>query len=931
MQELLKKIEAEAADRLPLPPGRLVAQELPRFRAFLKHAMHRVKLAHQNGGGGLEVCQARSASIDCVIRALWVAAVNTLSDQARKEFPPIALVALGGYGRRELNPHSDIDLLFLHEGQVAGHAKPLPVLEKILNGVWLTLFDLGLKPGHAVRSIAECITAANDKDDARRIETRTSLIEARLIVGDEKLFARFQKTVLAKCVTGYEDKYIAARLDDQATRRAKFGNSASMQEPNLKNGCGGLRDFQNLLWMAFFKYRTRSLAELQKHELVMPRERKQLEAAYDFLLRVRTELHYQIPRPSDALTKNLQPAVASALGYPDRSPSQRIEKFMRAVYTHARNVLIITRTLEQRMAFIKTPPARLSLRRLLPRAREAVAEPVDGFKFINGEIHATSNRVFRDQPRRLMRVFLHAQQRGLRLHSDLAQLIRQQLALVDREFLRDERVAETFLTILNQRGNVAPILRAMHEADLLGKYLPEFGKLTCLVQHEFYHQYAADEHTLVCLEQLDRIWEAKAAPYQNYAALFQEIERPAVLYLALLLHDTGKPDGHGKHSELGAKLALRVGRRLHIDDLALATLTRIIEHHLLMAIISQRHDLDDSSVIRNFARQIESPEALDLLTLLTFVDAQATSDKLWNSFKDLLLWQLHQRAALLLTGGTEFVRAEEKQRELKLEGVRKLLPSAIPDEELTAHFASLPARYFQIHSPREIHDDVILAHRFMRLQVVEDQQPLAPVANLHNEPDRGYSVVRVCTWDRPGLFSKTAGALSAVGLNILSAQIFTRSDGLALDEFFVTDAWTGKLATVEQRELFERVLTEVLADDTVHLTARIARQKISHPLYQAYIGERIPTRIVFDNAASDTRTFVQIETEDRIGLLYTIARTLTDLELDISTARICTEKGAAIDSFYISEVDGGKILSPERQKAIERRLLHAINTFGAAP
>ncbi len=930
MQDLLKKIEAEAADRLPLPPGRLVAQELPRFRAFLKHAMHRVKLAHQNGGGGLEVCQARSTSIDCVIRALWVAAVNTLSDQARKEFPPIALVALGGYGRRELNPHSDIDLLFLHEGQVAGHAKPLPVLEKILNGVWLTLFDLGLKPGHAVRSIAECITAANDKDDARRIETRTSLIEARLIVGDEKLFARFQKTVLAKCVTGYEDKYIAARLDDQATRRAKFGNSASMQEPNLKNGCGGLRDFQNLLWMAFFKYRTRSLAELQKHELVMPRERKQLEAAYDFLLRVRTELHYQIPRPSDALTKNLQPAVASALGYPDRSPSQRIEKFMRAVYTHARNVLIITRTLEQRMAFIKTPPARLSLRRLLPRAREAVAEPVDGFKFINGEIHATSPRVFRDQPRRLMRVFLHAQQRGLRLHSDLAQLIRQQLALVDREFLRDERVAETFLTILNQRGNVAPILRAMHEVDLLGKYLPEFGKLTCLVQHEFYHQYAADEHTLVCLEQLDRIWEAKTAPYQNYAALFQEIERPGVLYLALLLHDTGKPDGHGKHSELGAKLALRVGRRLHIDGLALATLTRIIEHHLLMAIISQRHDLDDSSVIRNFARQIESPEALDLLTLLTFVDAQATSDKLWNSFKDLLLWQLHQRAALLLTGGTEFVRAEEKQRELKLEGVRKLLPPAIADEELTAHFASLPARYFQIHSPREIHDDVILVHRFMRLQIVEDQQPLAPVANLHNEPDRGYSVVRVCTWDRPGLFSKTAGALSAVGLNILSAQIFTRSDGLALDEFFVTDAWTGKLATVEQRELFERVLTEVLADDTVHLTARIARQKISHPLYQAYTGERIPTQIVFDNAASDTRTFVQIETEDRIGLLYTIARTLTDLELDISTARICTEKGAAIDSFYISEVDGGKILSPERQKAIERRLHHAINTLGAA-
>lgn len=930
MQDLLKKIEAEAAERLPLPPGRLAAQELPRFRAFLKHAMHRVKLAHQNGGGGLEVCQARSASIDCVIRALWDAAVNTLSAQARKEFPPIAVVALGGYGRGELNPQSDIDLLFLHEGQVAGYAKPLPILEKILDGVWLTLFDLGLKPGHAVRSIAECVTAANDKDDARRIETRTSLIEARLIVGDDKLFAKFQKTVLAKCVAGYEDKYIAARLEDQAARRTKFGNSACMQEPNLKNGCGGLRDFQNLLWMAFFKYRTRSLTELEKHELVMPRERKQLEAAYDFLLRVRTELHYQILRPSDALTKNLQPAVASALGYADRSPSQRIEKFMRDVYTHARNVLIITRTLEQRMAFLKTPLPRLSLRRLLPRTREAVAEPVDGFKFINGEIHATSNRVFRDQPRRLMRVFLHAQQRGLRLHSDLAQLIRQQLALVDRKFLRDEHVAETFLAILNQRGNVSPILRAMHEVDLLGKYIPEFGKLTCLVQHEFYHQYAADEHTLVCLEQLDRIWEAKAELDQNYAALFQQIERPQVLYLALLLHDTGKPDGHGKHSEVGAKLATRVGRRLGLDSSALATLARLVEHHLLMAVISQRHDLDDSSVIRKFTRQIETPETLSLLTLLTFVDAQATSDKLWNSFKDLLLWQLHQRAAPLLTGGTEFVRAEEKHRESLFAEVRELLPPAIPDEELTAHFAALPPRYFQIHSAPEIYDDVMLAHRFMRLQIVEEDQPLAPVATLHHEPDRGYSVVRVCTWDRAGLFSKMAGALSAVGLNILSAQIFTRTDGVALDKFFVTDAFTGKLATGEQRESFERVLTEVLADDTVNLTALIARQRISHPLYQAYIGERIPTQIVFDNDAADTRTFVQIETEDRIGLLYTLARTLTDVELDISTARICTEKGAAIDSFYVREIGGGKILSLERQKAIERRLQHAINTLGAA-
>lgn len=930
MQDLLKKIEASANARLPLPPGRTADQERARFQAFLKVETHRIKLAHRNGAGGLEISQARAAMLDHVIRHLWEAALNTLSPQGRKEFPPIAVVALGGYGRGQLNPHSDIDLMFLHEGQVvANRTRALPALEKVMNGVWLLLFDLGLKPGHSVRTIAECIAGANDKSDPRSVETKTSLIEARLIVGDGKLFERFQKSVVARCVEGHEASYIAARLEDQATRRAKFGNSACMQEPNIKNGCGGLRDFQNLLWMAFFKYRTRSLADLRQHDFVSDRELKQLDAAYDFLLRVRTELHYHINRQHDALTKNLQPAIAHNLGYPERSPSKRIERFMRDVYVHARNIFLITRTLEQRLALLPQPEKRLSLRRFLPKGRPRVIEPVDGFKFLNGEIHATSNRIFRDQPRRLMRAFLHAQQRGLSLHPDLAQLIRNQLTLVDRDFLTDEHVRETFLTILNQRGNVSPILRAMHEVDLLGKYIPEFGRLTCLVQHEFYHQYAADEHTLVCLEQLDRIWEAKASPYVKYAPLFQGLDRPFLLYLSLLLHDTGKSDGRGKHSETGAKLAVRVARRLGIDAAATQMLRLIIEHHLLMANVSQRRDLDDPAVIRHFAKQIQTPEALVLLTLHTFVDAQATSDKLWNGFKDSLLWELHFRTRPLLTGGTEFMRAEEKQRESLMEDVRELLLHDFDEEEIQAHVATLPARYFQIRTAREIHDHLILAHRFMRLLILQEESALAPVVNLRNDPDRGCSAVEICTWDRAGLFGKIAGSLSSTALNILSAEIFTRSDGIVLDTFFVTDAVAGTPATTEQRDAFENLLARVLTGEEVDLHALIARQKISRPLYQAYTGERIPTQTVFDNDVSETRTLIEIETEDRIGLLYTIAQTLTELHLDISAARICTEKGAAIDSFYVQEIGGGKILAPERQRNIERRLRHAIHGLDA--
>src|SRR5258706_67478 len=488
MREWLDKIEANAAVRLSLPPGRQPAQELARYKTFLKVETHRLKMMHRAGGGGLQVCRARAALIDVLLRYLWDAARQNLSDQAQMEFRQVAVAAIGGYGRAELNPHSDIDFMFLHTRQVSSSSKPLPYLSRMLDGFLYPLWDIGLKIGHSVRSLDDCVKVANGD-----MQAKTSLIESRLIAGDEQLFAKFQKTLIAKCVDGYETKYIAMRLEDQASRRTKFGNSACMQEPNIKNGCGGLRDYQNLLWMAFFKYRTRSVKELEKHELVSPSERKQLDAAYDFLLRVRTEMHYHVNRGVDVLGKNLQPAIAHNLGYRERSLSKRIERFMRDVYRHSRNIFLITRTLEQRMALLPPPQPRkiagISLRSFLPNGRKTVVEPVDGFKFQNGEILATSNRVFKEDPRRLMRVFLHAQQRGLQLHPDLAQLIRNQLSLVDRAFLSDEHVRESFLSILNQRGNVAPILRRMHEVDFLGKYIPEFGDLTCLVQHEFYHQY----------------------------------------------------------------------------------------------------------------------------------------------------------------------------------------------------------------------------------------------------------------------------------------------------------------------------------------------------------------------------------------------------------------------------------------------------------
>jgi [protein-PII] uridylyltransferase len=927
VQDLLKKIEAAASVRLTFPPDATAPEKLVRYKNFLKVETHRLKLLHRAGAGGRDVCQARAAILDALVSHLWESSRENLSADAKPGIPPIALVAIGGFGRSELNPHSDIDFMFLHEGQVSA-GKPLPGLAKLIDGVLYPLWDIGLKIGYSVRDLADCIKVANTD-----MQSKTSLIESRLVIGDENLFAQFQKTLVQKCVIGFEEKYIAMRLEDQATRRSKHGNSACMQEPNIKNGCGGLRDFQNLLWMAFFKYRTRSLADLQDREFVTPSERKQLETAYDLLLRVRTEVHYHTNRPQDVLGKNVQPAVAFNLGYTDRSPSRRIEVFMRDVYVGMRNIYLITRTLEQRMALLAPgETSRLTkLRRMLSGTPRKMPEPVDGFLFVDGEIRAASNRIFRDSPRRLMRVFLHAQQRHLKLHPDLAQLIRNQLSLVNRDFLNDEHIRETFLTILEKRGEVSPILRAMHEVNLLGKYIPEFGKLTCLVQHEFYHQYAADEHTLVCIEQLDKIWEAKEPPFKHYTPLFMSLERPGLLYLALLLHDVGKAGNHekGRHAQVGAGLSMRAARRLQLDEAATDTLQFLVENHLLMATLSQRRDLDDPSVIRTFARQAGTAEKLNLLTLLTFADSQGTSDKLWSGFKDSLLWQLHSRALTLLAGGTEFRRASENARAELRDAVRELASRRISDEELAAHFTQLPDRYYEIHTPKQILDDVELAHRFMHRLVLENQRALAPVTAWLDERDRGYSLVKVCTWDRAGLFSKIAGSLSASGINILGAQIFTRADGIVLDTFFVNDARTGNIATKEQREKFSALLDSVLTGETVNLHKLIAQQTAAHPLYSAYLGERIGTQIRFDNAVSDDRTLLEIETEDRLGLLHAISQTFAEQHLDISAARIVTERGAAVDSFYLRELDGGQIRQPTRQAAVETALRAAIGQLEA--
>ncbi len=887
---------------MAIPNDSTPAGELPGLKRYLKTESARLQRWHRDGGGGLEVCLGRSRMIDTLLRALfgWTLASLELPGNPRRL--KVSLVAIGGYGRAELSPHSDVDIMLLHNGSAPSLTRVYrhPLLEKLTGpgGLIYTLYDLGMKVGHSVRNIQDAVNIANED-----MKTKTSLIESRLITGDTALFGQFQQRLEARCVRNHVDGYLQMRIGDQNARRVKFGNSALLQEPNIKNGCGGLRDYQNLLWMTHFKYGAHTLEQLEAQGMIRPKNRQQLEAGYDFLLRTRNELHYQTTRLVDDMPKALQPKVAWQLGYKDRSPAGRLEAFMRELYTHLRAIHLITRMVEQRLALRPKPVRRLpSLRTLFGGSEKT--ETLDGFSIIDGELVPASPHVFKEQPRRLMRVFLHAQQRGLDFHPDLTQLLRDSVSLADDGFVHDPEVRETFLEILNRRGTVAPALRAMHEVGLLGRYIPEFGRMTCLVQHEFFHTYAADEHTLVCLEKLDRVWNAQKPPFIHYARILQDIDLPYLLYLALFLHDAGKGMESGDHVKDGTAVALKVGKRLGLTPRRLGRLQFLVEHHLLMAETSQRRDIDSPTVIRQFAETVQDEENLAMLTLLTFADSLGTSDDLWNEFKNTLLQTLYRRAGRRMASGRDYARAEKERLAKLKQEVREQLPAQLTEEELEAHFRHLTPRYFRAHSLRHIHIDLEQVNRFLN-RVVDGAGPkvLEPVISWYDQPARGYTSVKVCTWDRPGLFTTISGALAATGLNILSARVFSRGDGIIIDTFSVVNARTGGLVRRPERDAFKKwLIRTLLPGESPEFEKRIAALAKS-----AHVGEwELPTRIRIDTESAKTRTIIEVESEDRLGLLHRISKVLTRHGLSIHVARISTEKGAAIDTFYVRTAAGKK-------------------------
>jgi [protein-PII] uridylyltransferase len=914
----LEQVLAHAENQLAETGAKRPTEVLPLYQKFLKIEKHRLRLKHQAGGGGREICGRRADLIDILLKRVFAAAAAAADRDKKAKPTELALVAIGGYGRGELNPFSDIDVMLLHRQRPKTIT---PYIEEMVEQLLYLLWDSGFKVGHSTRSIKEAIAQAN-----RDMLTKTAMLEARFLAGDVDLADEFRQQFHAKCVVGYEREYIEARMQDQIARHKKFGDSVYMQEPNVKNGCGGLRDYQNLLWITCFKEGALTTNQLVGKDWLSRADQRQIESAYDFLLRVRTDLHYATGRASDILHLNLQEQIARRLGYAQKNGQLRSEAFMRDYYEHTRNIFRVTERITQQFATGHVSEGTRSLFSFLPLIRTK-QQRLGEFFVRDEQIYPDRRDLFRKQPAQLMRVFQVAQEHGLDLSPDLADLLSRSLGLLNRTFQYAKDPREIFMSILSRKGAVARILRMMHRVDFLGRYIPEFGQLTCLVQHEFLHRYTADEHTLVCIDKLDALATTDDPKLVPYRKILEQLENPFVLYLALLLHDTGKAVSARPHAEASAVFAQRVANRLLLTSDQRKSLILLVDHHLTLSSMAQQRNLEDPATISEFADIVKNQRNLDRLMLLTLADGQGTSAEAWSDWKESLVWHLYDATSQYLRDRKSYYEKTNIERDrLQATLAEKLTPEYA--DEIEAHFELMPDDYFRGAEIVDLVDDIRLIRAFLRNVSSDTDQPLAPALTWQAAPERGHSVVAVCTWDRERLLAKIAGSFSVVPLNILSADVFTRSDSIELDIFRVCDTKGQAVTDSRDVDLVEKTLRNALETEQfdfgplLEKTRRATRQRLPDEA-------EFPTRITIDNKAHAHYTLIQVETPDRLGLLHDILSCLDREGVSIALSRISTQAGAAIDTFYVVDrATRSKITDSHRVAELQKCLQAAALVLG---
>ncbi len=917
MSRHLEQVLAHAENRLAATGTRRPTEVLPLYKKFLKVEEHRLRLKHQAGGGGREICVRRAELIDILLQYVFGAAAAAARENGGAEVP-LALVALGGYGRGELNPFSDIDVMLLHRQR----DEISPHLEEMVNQVLYLLWDSGFKVGHSTRSIKEAIAQAN-----RDMRTKTAMLESRFLAGDRELAREFREQFRSKCVEGHEREYVEMRMQDQVARHKKFGDSVYLQEPNLKSGCGGLRDYQNLLWITYFKEGSLSTNQLVGKDWLSESDQRRIERAYDFLLRLRTDLHYATGRATDVLHINLQEQIAKRLHYSPRNGQLRSETLMRDYYDHTRNILRVTERITEQFVSGYVTNKTHSLFGFLPLIRGDKTPIGDSFFVRNKQLHPARPDIFRKDPEQMMRAFQLALERALDLSPELADLLSRNLGQVTRTYQYARGPRTIFKSILSRKGKVGRILRMMHRVDFLGRYIPEFGQLTCLVQHEFLHRYTADEHTLVCIDKLDALAETNDPKLVAYRRIFEELEDPLVLYLALLLHDSGKAVGARPHSEASALFAQRVATRLQLSSEERKSLILLVDHHLTLSRIAQQRNLDDPATVMELAHIVKHQKNLNALMLLTLADGQGTSAEAWSDWKESLVWQLFHETSRYLADRKSYDEQTRIERQsLQAAVSEKVSPNYT--EEIEAHFEFMPDHYFRASDLPGIVEHLKLFRSFLE-NVSTGELLLAPAIKWKVVPEQGHTVMTFCTWERERLLAKVAGSFSVVPLNILSADVFPRVDNVVLGVFRVCDTNARPAADPRDFKLMEQTLQRALEDESFHFLPLIEKAKRQSCRLAPAI--EFPTRIAIDNKTHPTYTLIEIQAPDRLGLLYDVLNCLDRENILIPLSRINTQAGAAIDTLYA--VDGAnhaKITDSHRIRTLQQHLKNAILSGSAA-
>ncbi len=861
----------------------------PIVKKYLKDGAEELRKVHLEGRQGASVCSSYTHLVDDLLKALFIYKREELGCT-----DDVALVALGGYGRGELNLHSDIDLTLLYKRKIT------PAVEELTQQILYILWDTGLDLGFSIRTVGECITLA--KDDHK---TMTALLDTRFLLGDEKLYDSLNEKV-RKNLFGRNRAlaFIREKMEESRQRGERYGGSIYILEPNVKEGEGGLRDLHTAMWVVKARNDKNSpdLAGLASGH-----DREEIKDSLDFLLWVRNELHYHAGRKNDQLTFDQQERIARLRGFKNTENSLAVEDFMREYYLHASNInhhanMILSRVLhkEEESGF-NWPKKRVKLDK--------------NFSIIGGALVAGGRKPFGD-PATAMKAFEYAEAHSIEIHQSTKDHI---LGYLEGEgeaaaeaFRNSPETAASFLKILRGK-NVFNTLREMHRLKLLGKYIPEFAEISCRVQHDLYHIYTVDAHTIFAIRELERLRGQYKADFAILSNIFEELPDPAIIMLAALFHDIGKALGKN-HADKGAAMLPEICRRLHLSEDDANLIKFLVKNHLLLANTAQYRDMHDEKLVIEFARQITDIGRLNLLYLLTFADVRAVGPEVWTQWKGALFQELYFKALTVLERGT----FEAEDDAPKLARVKKMVaeilePASIDAAKVDEFFELLPRRYFLSNSPGAIAEHMMVLERL----------PGKPfIMTARQDTLREYTEIVVCTSDIHGLFSMITGVMAANAVNILGAQINTLKNGIALDILQVNSPYGEYITDKAKLARIEDDLSKVLTG-RAKVSALVGKQKPSILDMKPKPGVR--TAVQVDNEVSDDYTVIDIHTLNRIGLLYDITRTLTQLGLYIEVAKISTKGDAASDIFYIKDIFGQKIFYKERLAEITAALQKLLN------